>query len=206
MGFPNYGLAIIFFTITVKLILFPLTNTQMRSMHVMQELQPKIKDLQTKFKDKNKAQQAVMELYKKENVNPTAGCLPLLVQMPILYALFASLRVFFDPKLHPVYVNLAYAKFLWIPNLGKPDLIWLPLLTVVATFFQQYVTSISSTGKIDQTQKSMLFIMPLFIGYMARSFPSGLALYWVVYSLWGIVEMFVIKRMLKAGREQDQLA
>lgn len=196
MKIPSYGLAIILFTIAVKIVLFPLTRSQMNSMWAMQELQPKIKELQERYKNKpEKAQQAIMALYKEKGVNPMAGCLPLLIQMPIIFALFSSLRLFFDPKLHPPYVDLTKAGFLWIENLGKADPIILPLLTVVMTFVQQYITSMATSGRIDPTQRTMLIVMPLFIGWIARTLPAGLALYWVVYSLFSAVEMLVIRRM-----------
>ncbi len=199
LNIPSYGLAIIFFTIAVKMVLFPLTRMQTRSMSAMQEIQPKIKALQDKYKDKpEKAQQMVMNLYKEKGVNPFAGCLPLLVQMPIIFALFTSLRTFFDPVNHPSFVNLSKANFLWVGNLGMPDPIILPILTAVATFGQQYFSSMASAGKVDQTQRTMLIVMPLFVGWIARTLPAGLAIYWVMFSLASAVEMLVIRRSAKA--------
>jgi len=194
---PNYGLAIIFFTLAVKSVLFPLTAKQMRSMRVIQELQPKIKAIQEKYRDKpEKAQQAVMNLYKEAGANPLSGCLPLLVQMPILFALYQAL-------LHFPFSVVEHTRFLWIPNLAHPDLIGLPVLVVITTFFQQYVTSLTTTGKIDSNQRMMLYFMPLVIGWLARSFPAGLSLYWVTFSFLGIIEQFIIKRYVRIGREQS---
>lgn len=206
LGVPSYGLAIIMFTILLKIVLFPLTVTQMRSMRAMQELQPKIKAIQERYKDKpEKSQEAVMKLYKEAGANPFAGCLPLLVQMPILFALFSALRTFFNPALNNKFIDVAHAGFLWIPNLGVKDPYYiLPILTVFATFGQQYVISLSTTGKIDPNQKTMLYTMPLFIGYLASMYPAGLALYWVVFSVAGIIEQLIIKRMIVVGREQEQ--
>ncbi len=215
MGVPSYGLAIIMFTILLKIVLFPLTVTQMRSMRAMQELQPKIKAIQERYKDKpEKSQEAVMKLYKEAGANPFAGCLPLLVQMPILFALFSALRTFFNQK-------IANAGFLWIQNLGYADsphvknlatglyfhngFYILPVLTVVATFGQQYVISLSTSGKIDPNQKTMLYTMPLFIGYLASMYPAGLALYWVFFSLVGIAEQLIIRRMVVARKEPTQI-
>ncbi|HHW40183.1 MAG TPA: membrane protein insertase YidC [Syntrophomonadaceae bacterium] len=208
---PSYGLAIIFFTIAVKLVLFPLTLKQMRSMRAMQVLQPKIKALQERYKGQpEKAQREIMNLYKEAGANPFSGCLPLLVQMPVLFALFSALQAFFNPvyleksKLHlPPGVDLTHAGFLWISNLGKPDHYVLPILTVLVTFLQQYITSLTTSGKIDQTQRSMLIVMPLFIGWMAYTFPAGLALYWVVFTLVSTVEMLVIKRTVKTEKEKE---
>lgn len=200
LGIPNYGLAIILFTIAVKVVLYPLTFKQLKSMRKMQELQPKIKDLQKKYKgNQQKMQQAMMELYQKEGVNPLGGCLPLLVQMPILFALFSSLRSFFDPVANPT-VELAHATFLWVPNLGQPDPFYvLPVLVAAGTFLQQKVSMVS--GQQDQTQKTMLVIMPLIIGYVSLQFPAGLSLYWVMYSVTGILEQFIIRRPQKVKEE-----
>jgi YidC/Oxa1 family membrane protein insertase len=208
VGMPSYGLAIIMFTILLKLVLFPLTVSQMRSMKAMQELQPKIKALQERYKDKpQKSQEAVMKLYKEAGANPFAGCLPLLIQMPVLFALFSALRTFFNPAANNKFVDVAHAGFLWIPNLGLRDPHFiLPVLTVFATFGQQYVISLSSTGTIDPNQKTMLYTMPLFIGYLASMYPAGLALYWVVFSIVGIVEQLIIRRMVVVRKEQEQIA
>ncbi len=196
LNVPSYGLAIIFFTITVKAVLFPLTAKQMRSMRMIQELQPKIKAIQEKYRDKpEKAQRAMMDLYKETGANPLSGCLPLLVQMPILFALYQAL-------LHFPFSVVEHARFLWVENLAQPDLIGLPVLAVVTTFGQQYITTISTVGKIESNQRMMLYFMPLFIGWLARSFPAGLALYWVTFSFVGIVEQWVIKRHVRVGREQ----
>ena len=139
----------------------------------------------------------VMEVYQKEKVNPFAGCLPLLIQMPILFALFSALNTFFDPSVHPD-VNLEHATFFWIQNLGEPDLYILPLLTAVATFGQQWF---SMVNKNDQTQRMFLYIMPVFMGWISRSFPSGLALYWVVYSIVSAVEYLLIRRSAEMVKE-----
>jgi len=193
IGIPNYGLAIIIFTVAVKVVLYPLTFKQLKSMRKMQEIQPKVKELQKKYKgNQQKMQQGMMELYQKEGVNPLGGCLPLVIQMPILYSLFRSLRNFFDPVANPA-VELAHATFIWVPNLGQPDPFYiLPVLVAVGTFLQQKVSMVS--GQQDQTQKTMLFVMPLIIGYVSLQFPAGLSLYWVMYSVMGILEQFIIRR------------
>lgn len=192
IGFANYGLAIILFTIAVKIVLLPLTAKQIKGMRVMQELQPKVQEIQKKYKNNpQKAQQEVVNLYKKYNASPLSGCLPILVQMPILFALFSSLRKFFDPNLHPDFVNLAHANFFWIKNLGFPDPIILPILVAIGTFLQQKV---SMSGQMEGPQKTMLYFMPLFIGWVSRNFPAGLALYWVMYNIMGIFEQFFLRR------------
>ena len=139
IGLPSYALAIIILTILIKIALFPLSVKQMKSMKNMQSIQPEVQKLQKKHKnDKEKLNKATMELYQKYNVNPAAGCLPLLVQMPILFALFNSLRAYpFEPAEH--------ATFFWINNLTNPDPLYiLPILVGIATFFQSKLTAASS--------------------------------------------------------------
>ncbi|MGI9952446.1 YidC/Oxa1 family membrane protein insertase [Moorellaceae bacterium AZ2] len=200
VGVPNYGLAIILFTVVVKILLYPLTYRQLKSMRRMQELQPKVQEIQKKFKNNpQKAQKAVLELYQAEKVNPFSGCLPLLVQMPILFALFSALRSFFDPAANPS-VNMEHATFLWVPNLGKPDPYFvLPVLVAVTTFLQQRVSMVNPQ---DQSQRTMLIVMPLLIGWMSTQFSAGLALYWVVFSLMGIGEQWILRRQPGLMKEE----
>ncbi|GAW93650.1 YidC/Oxa1 family membrane protein insertase [Calderihabitans maritimus] len=200
IGIPNYGLAIILFTVAVKIILYPLTYKQMKAMRKMQELQPKVKEIQEKYKkNPQKSQEELMKLYKEHGANPFAGCWPLLIQMPILIALFRSLQVFFDPTKHPDYVNLAHAKFLWIDNLGNPDPLLLPILVGVTQYLQQKVTSPNIQ---DQTQKTMLYMMPIMLAVISRGFPAGLSLYWVVFSVVGAVQQIIINRQPLAVKEE----
>ncbi|NLC07688.1 MAG: membrane protein insertase YidC [Syntrophomonadaceae bacterium] len=190
-GVGSYGLAIILITILLKILIYPLSAKQMESMRAMQEIQPKVKELQEKFKKQpERAQQAVMELYQKHKVNPLAGCLPLLIQMPILIAFYQAL-------LHIEYLEPAHAGFFWIPNLSEPDrMLILPILAAASTFWQQIVTT---PAAMDQTQKYLLFFMPLFIGYISYKFPAGLALYWVVFSVLGALQQIYVNRKGRKG-------
>lgn len=186
IGIPNYGLAIIFMTIIIKLVLFPLTQKQMKSMRAMQEIQPKTKYLQEKYKDDpQKMQQKVMELYKENGVNPMGGCLPLLIQMPIFIAFYQSL---FNFK----FIETAHAGFLWIPNIGNPDPYYiLAILAAVTTFLQQKV---SMTQSNDPTQKTMMYFMPVFMAWIALKMPAGLPLYWVVFNILGILQQLYVNK------------
>lgn len=196
----SYGLAIILLTVLIKMALYPLTVKQMRSLKITQQLQPKIKEVQEKYKkDPQKAQQAVMDIYKQYGANPLAGCLPLLIQLPILWALFTALR---NLKIQ----TGAAASFLWDPNwqlLGNPNwhgwlqslkdpdpLYILPFLAIVTTFGLQKMT----TNMNDQTQRTMLYAMPLMIGFFTYSLPSGLGLYWVVSNIVGIIQQYFINK------------
>ncbi len=195
IGIYNYGFAIIIFTIVVKVLLFPLTAKQIRSMHKMQELQPEIKKIQKKYKkDPKKSQEAVMKLYQKHGANPFTGCIPIIIQLPILYALFQALRVFFDPQKHPAYVNLEHAEFFWIGNLGVPDPYILPILAAVTTFIQMSVTSSGNLGAAEGPQKMFKYVMPVFMGWICHSFPAGLALYWFVYAIMSTLEQLLLRR------------
>jgi len=190
IGLPNYGLAIILLTVVIKLVLYPLTQKQMKSMLAMQQLQPKIKEIQEKWKNKDpkKAQEQIMQLYKENNVNPAAGCLPLLVQMPILIALYRSLFTF-------PYVNEAHASFIWLQNLSDRDPYYiLPVLAGVTTYLQSKLT----TNANDPTQKMMLYTMPVFIGWISATVPAGLALYWATFNVASAVQQYFVNKQTVA--------
>jgi len=198
IGIPSYALAIVLLTVIIKILLYPLTYKQMQSMKVMQELQPKIKELDKKYKnDPKKKQEAMMELYKKHGANPMSGCLPLLIQFPILIALFRGLQTF-QPS------NMEHYNFLWITDLSKADPtgIILPVLVGLATFGQQYVTSPNAN---DPTQKTMLYAMPILFGFMTRSFPAGLALYWIVFSVVGALQQIYINKGIKPAPVKESV-
>ncbi len=202
VGIGSYGLAIILMTILIKLVLFPLSLKQMKSMTMMQQLAPKIKEIQEKYKGKDaqQMQQKIMELYKQHNVNPAAGCLPLLVQMPILIALYRALRKF-------PYADPNHASFLWIGNLShiytmgqfssNPTVILIPLLAGLTTYLQTRMTANTQ----DQTQKMMLYTMPLFIAWITTTVPAGLGVYWVTFNLAGIVQQYFVNKQTLAMKE-----
>ena len=189
-GLPSYGLAIILMTIAIKLVLFPLTQKQMHSMKAMQEIQPKTKYIQEKYKDDPQVmQKKIMEMYKEHGVSPFGGCLPLLIQMPIFIAFYQSL-------FHFKFVNVAHAAFLWIPNIGKPDPYFiLAILAAVTTYYQQKISMVESN---DPTQKTMLYFMPLFMAFIAYKLPAGLPLYWVVFNLLGIAQQLYVNKQKPA--------
>lgn len=191
-GVPSYGLAIILMTIAIKLVLFPLTQKQLKSMSAMQEIQPKAKWIQEKYKDDPQVmQKKVMELYKEHGVNPMGGCLPLLVQMPIFIAFYRSLLDF-------NFVEVAHARFLWIPNIGQPDPYYLlAILAALTTFLQQKVAMVDTK---DPTQKSMLYFMPIFMAWIAIKLPAGLPLYWVVFNILGILQQLYVNQSRKAAK------
>lgn len=185
MGVPNYGLAIIILTIGIKLVLTPLTIKQVKSMKGMQKLQPKIKELQKKYKDNPKKMQEEMgRLYKEMGVNPLSGCLPLLVQMPFLIAIFYALRGY--PYIH------AYESFFWLPSLGQPDPYYiLPVISAISTYL---VSKQSATEGAGAQQKIMQIFMPLFIGYISIQFPAGLVIYWAFSNIFQYFQQMIVFR------------
>ncbi len=183
LGFPNYGLAIILLTVAIKLLLYPLTAAQVRSMRAMQALGPQLKAVQEKYKDdKAKLQAEVAGLYRTAGVNPLAGCLPMLIQLPFLTGIFYAIRDF---------AYTSQPSFLWIGNLAGSDPWYvLPVLAAVTTYVSSRQTMTDASGQ----NKAMLFGMPLFIGYMTVHFPAGLGLYWVAGNVIQIVQQLVLYR------------
>jgi len=191
IGFPSYALAIILIAIIIKILLYPMSLKQMKSTLGMQEIQPKMQELQKKYKnDPDKLNKAMSALYKEHDVKPTAGCLPLLIQMPILIGLYQAMRYY-------EFTNLDYAGFFWIPNLAESDPYYiLPIIVAISMFLQQKITMVGMED--NPTMKMMLYVMPLMIGWMSISFPSGLCLYWAIFSLMGIIQQFFLNRKRKA--------
>ncbi len=186
----NWGWSIILLSILVYLILYPLSIKQMRSMKEMQAIQPKVEELRKLYKDNpQKLNKEIMELYRLHKVNPLGGCLPLLLQMPIFFALYQALMRS---------VALRGAKFLWIKDLSEPDRLFtlpvslpilgnefniLPIIMAIGMFFQQKMTSAASGGAAAEQQKMMLIIMPVMFGFIFYRMPSGLVLYWLINSV-----------------------
>lgn len=187
----NWGLAIIGITIVVKGLMFPLTKAQYESQAKMRNLKPKMDELQARFKDdRQKLSQAMMELYRKEKVNPMGGCLPLLIQMPIFLALY---WVFVES------VELRQAPFfLWIHDLSVMDPYYvLPIFYMISMFAMQKLTPMTVT---DPMQEKIMLWMPVVFGIFFMWFPSGLVLYWVISNLISLAQMvFIYKSMEKKG-------
>ena len=200
----NYGLAIIVFTVLMKVVLLPINIKQTASTKKMNEINPKMKEIQNRYKnDKEKMNQKLMELYKEHNYNPASGCLPALIQLPVIIALF---RVLQQPTKF-VFSAEQYAalskSFLWLPDLGLPDPIYiLPVLSALTIYLQ--TAMLASKGNVDSSMKTMNFVMPIMIGWITLKFPSGLALYWVVGNIFTIIQQYLMTRpsfSLKGGIE-----
>lgn len=189
VGIPNLGLAIVLMTIIIKLIMYPLTQKQIQSTKAMMEIQPKMKALQEKYKDdKQRLNMELANLYKSEGVNPLAGCLPLLIQMPIMIGIFYGIRDY-NYAAHPEIVT----NFLWLADISKADPTYvLPVLSALTTFIQTKQTMPTNGGGAQN--KMMMYFMPLFIGYISLTFPAGLVLYWVVMNIMQIAQQSIMNR------------
>ncbi len=190
----NWGVAIIIVTILIKLVFYKLTESSGRSMAKMRNLQPRIKAMQERYKDDKQAQStAMMELYKTEKVNPAAGCLPILIQMPFFLAFYWVLLES---------VEMRQAPFaLWITDLSVRDPFFiLPLIMGAAMFFQQKLNP--QVG--DPIQIKVMQIMPIMFTAFFAFFPSGLVLYWVTNTLLSIAQQWKINKVVEAESKQQK--
>ena len=199
---PNWGWAIALQTLIINLLLMPLRITQMKSALKMQKIQPQAKAIQSKYekysmRDPRKAEmnQEIAALYKREGVNPVAGCLPLLIQMPFLWAYYTMLGTVID---------LRHAHWLWISDLSMPDALYLLPVGVFVTMF--LVQRMTPQGAMDpQQQKIMNIFMPVMMAYITSNLASGLALYWSVGNVISIVQQTVMNKT-SLGQEMRALA
>lgn len=194
----NWGLAIVILSVLVSLVLFPLTLKQMRSMKEMQAIQPRVEELRRTYKDNpQKLNKEIMELYREHKVNPLGGCLPLILQMPIFFALYQALIRS---------IALKGAKFLWIKDLSEPDRLFttpfefniLPIIMAIGMLVQQKMSmSSSGAGTSADQQKLMMILFPIMFGLIFYRMPSGLVLYWLINS------MFMLFYQIRVSRSYE---
>ena len=201
---PNYGLVIIVFSILVKLLLHPLTKKSYQSMSQMQVIQPEMTEMREKYKnDPQRLNKEMMKLYQERGINPLGGCLPTLLQMPLLFALFIVFRSTIQLRGEPF--------ILWINDLSRPDTLALgfslpfigdaihvlPFLMGLTMIWQSKLTV------TDPKQKFMVYLMPVFITFIFYSLPSGLNLYYAVFNLLSMVQTRAIKKKMETGQSSD---
>lgn len=189
---PNWGWTIIVLTTLVKLLLWPLTNAQVRSSKKMAAVQQPLKILKEKYKNNpQKLQAETLKLFKANSINPAAGCLPIFIQIPIFFGLYYMLRTASD---------LRFAHFLWIQDLSMPDTIGhighfqinlLPIIMGITMFWQMHMTPMPTA---DKSQKLMFKLMPAIFLLCCYQFPSGLVLYWTVQNLLTIIQQWIVVR------------
>jgi YidC/Oxa1 family membrane protein insertase len=192
----NYGVAIILLTILTKVLFFPLTLKSMRSMKAMQALQPQINALRSKYKsDPQRVQRETMELYREHRVNPLGGCLPMVVQIPVFYALYVALSVSVEMQNAPfVCFGRIFGVDLWICDLAAQDPTYvLPLLMGASMFIQQKMTPTMG----DPRQAKMMLMMPVVFTFMFLNLPSGLVLYWTLSNVLQIGQQLYMERGVK---------
>jgi len=207
--FSNWGVVIIVFSIVIKLVTIPLSTGQMRSMRKMQVLQPKVTEVREKFKDDpKKMNEELLKVYRTYGVNPAGCCLPLVLQMPILFALYQVLRNV---------IQLRQAPFaLWITDLSAPDVLFrfgtkLPIvgwetmsgltLLLVTTMFVQQMFTVT-----DPRQKQMAYIMPIVFIFMFNNLPSGVGLYYFMFNIFGLVQQFYLTKIAKPPSIEEMKA
>lgn len=189
----NYGWSIVFLTVIINLILFPLRHKQVVSMRKLQAIQPEVKVIQDRYAKlkatdpaKQKMNQELMQLYQERGVNPAAGCIPMLLPFPVLLAFYALLTTA---------IELRGAPFAgWIHDLSRPDPYYItPVFMVVSQVVQQWMMPAAG---VDPTQQKMMLVMPLVMGFIFLSFPAGVVLYWIVNTVWGIGQQVLTNKLI----------
>ncbi len=190
----NYGWAIVLVTLIINLVLFPLRLSSLKSARKMQRLQPQIKAINARYKnvgirDPKKAEQnqEVMDLYKKEGVNPVGGCLPMIVQLPFLYAFYRVLSIA---------IELRHAPWLWVTDLSAAENLPIHLLPIVLVVTQFATQKMTPAAGVDPNQQKMMMFMPLFFGFMFYYLSSGLVLYYLTSNVVGIAQQLLINRLM----------
>lgn len=194
----NWGVAIILLVLLLKGALWKLTATQFRSGAKMRKLQPRVNALKERYgDDKMKMQQAMMELYKKEKVNPMSGCLPVLITMPVFFGLY---RVLMES------VELRHAPFFgWVHDLSAPDPYFvLPVIYILVMLATQWLSP--SAAGMDPAQQKMMKVMPVVFGFMFLFFPAGLVLYWVINGITSLTQQWLITRSVERADEKAKTA
>ena len=190
----NFGWAIILVTLIINLALFPFRLSSLKSARKMQKLQPQIQAINARYKNisirdpkKSEQNQEVMELYKKEGVNPVGGCLPMVIQLPFFYAFYRVLSIA---------IELRHAPWMWVSDLSSPESLPIHLLPIILIATQFLTQRMTPAAGVDPSQQRMMMMMPLFFGFMFYYASAGLVLYWLTGNLVGIAQQLLINRMM----------
>lgn len=195
----SYGWAIVLFTIIVRIILLPINWWQIRSMNKQMQVQPQMKALQEKYSAKDmetqqKLQAETKKLYAEAGINPVAGCLPLLIQLPVMWALYQAIYRT---------TELRNGRFLWM-ELGKPDPIYiLPILAAIFTFLSTWIANLSQPEQ-PQATKVMMWIMPIMILIPAITISSAISVYWVVSNAFQVLQTLLLQNPFKYKKQQQE--
>lgn len=185
----NYGLAIIIFTVILKLLMFPLYAKQTRSLEEMQQIQPEIEKIQKKYKDdKERQNEELVKLYQERGINPAAGCLPMVLTLIIIFPLYRAIYA----------LDLSQTSFLWIKNLAEPDIL-LVIINGIATLGQTYLTTKLSGNTMQNTMTMwMMPIMIIAISFKFR-FPAGVLVYWITQTIMTILQQLLMQKKPAKG-------
>ncbi|MBU2598118.1 MAG: membrane protein insertase YidC [Actinobacteria bacterium] len=188
--YPNYGVDIILLTIVVRIAMMPLTLTQVKSQDKIQRIQPQIIKIKQEYKnDREKINMETMKIYRENKINPLSGCLPLLLQLPILFALFMLLQS---------YPPIKEESFLWLSKLGQPDPYFILVIIFVITSFltQQMMVT-------DPSQKAIKYIMPIAMGFIFYKFAAALFVYFNISNIWQLGERYIISRFFVSKESEE---
>ena len=181
----SFGWSIVIFTVLVKLILYPFTAKQNKFIEQMKEIQPQMQAIQEKYKDRpEEMNRKIFELYQKHKINPLTGCLPMILQIPILFAIFALLKT--PEKYLDISFGIKEAFFYGI-NLMAPEKFIFPILAGVTTYWQQKLMSTADNPQ----QSMMLYFFPFLIAMFTANFPAGLAFYWILTNILTIAQLYL---------------
>ncbi len=207
----DFGIAVILLTLIIKIILFPISFKSIKSQKSLSRLQSKIKEIQEKHKDdKTKQSQAMMELYQKEKINPFSGCLPLLLQLPVLIALYQVFLKGLKPEVFKTFLygfvpspEVINFSFLGIVDLSQPNFI-LALLAGLFQFFQAKISFLKNKEKTEKKgdfssmmQNQMIYFLPIFTVFIVWKLGAIIGLYWIVSTLFSIGEHYIVKSKIK---------
>lgn len=188
--YPNYGVDIILLTIVVRIAMMPLTLTQIKSQTQMQKIQPQVNKIKQEYKnDREKINMETMKIYRENKINPLSGCLPLLLQLPILFALFMLLQN---------YAPIKEESFLWLSQLGQPDPYFILVVIFVITSFltQQMMVT-------DPSQKAIKYIMPIAMGFIFYRLAAALLVYFNTSNIWQLGERYIISRFFVPKESEE---
>ena len=202
----NYGVSIILLTALIRIIMIPLYAKQMKQSAKMAELSEKQREIQIRYaRDKQTMNEKLSELYQENGVSTTAGCLPLIIQMPIILGLYELLR---NPLVYMTANNMIAAvheSFIWVPDLSQPDSWILPILAGLTTYLTTAFSTAGSDPTTQGTMNAMKYFMPLMIFLLARSMPAGLSLYWTIGNLVMMIQNAILNNKRKKEKVQKEV-
>lgn len=212
---PNWGVSIIFMTILMRIVIFPLTKKSSEATLKMQELQPRIQEIQTKYKDnQQKMNEEMAKFYQSAGYNPLSGCLPMLIQFPLIFAMYNLFNNYFEFRgamFIPGWIpDLSHGDSIMalpftVPFLGWSDLRILPIIYVISQLLFGKVTQTPTTGQQNSSMKMMMYGMPIFFFFLFYNAPAGLILYWTLSNILTLVQQVIINRMMHAKKKGGEL-